>query len=355
MLVKIAVARVAAVAGESVFAGRNRQEPEDMTTRIVILDGLTLSSNDNPWDQIEQLGKVTRYDETAPGEVIERLQGAAVAVVNKVPLSAEVLEQLPQLKLIAVTATGYDCVHLPTARAQGITVCNVPTYGTDSVAQFAFALLLELCHQVGRHDGAVRAGDWQRAGTFSFWQTPQIELAGLTLGVIGFGRIGRRVAEIGRAFGMKILACDEYHGNPPDWPSFRWASADEIAAGSDVVTLHCNLTETSRKMVDAGFLLKMKPTAFLITAARGGLVDEPALAEALNAGRLAGAGLDVVSAEPIRDDNPLLKARNCLLTPHMAWSTLAARRRIMATTCDNIREFLAGCPGNVVRTGQKIN
>lgn len=319
-----------------------------MRPRIIVLDGATLEPGDNPWTPVRELGEVALYDGTAPGEVVPRLRGAPVAIVNKVRLTAETFAQLPELRLVAVTATGYDCVDVQAARTSGVTVVNVPTYGTDSVAQYAFALLLELCHHVGRHDAAVRAGEWQRAGTFSFWRTPQIELAGLTLGIMGFGRIGRRVGEIGHALGMKVLACDAQPANPPPWQPFAWCTADEIAARSDVLTLHCNLTDQGQGMIDAAFLARMKPSAFLINTARGALVDEGALADALNTGRLAGAGLDVVSVEPIRDDNPLLAARNCLVTPHMAWSTLAARRRIMQATAENIRAFLAGTPINVV-------
>lgn len=319
-----------------------------MTTRIVVLDGITLEPGDNPWTPVKALGDVVIHDGTNPEEVVSRLRGAQVAIVNKVKLTDEIFQQLPELKMVSVVATGYDCVDVRAARARGVTVSNVPTYGTDSVAQYAFALILELCHRVGLHDTLVRQGEWRKANAFSFWRTPQLELAGLTLGVIGFGRIGRRSAEIGHALGMNVLACDGAHVNPPAWEPFGWRSAEQIAAESDVITLHCNLTEEAKGMINASFLAKMKPNAFLVNTARGALVDEQALAEALNAGKIAGAALDVVSVEPIREDNPLLKARNCLLTPHMAWSTLAARKRIMQTTADNIRDFLAGKPANVV-------
>lgn len=319
-----------------------------MSVHIVVLDGKTLNPGDNPWTGLEELGDVTLYDDTAPQEVESRLRDAQVAVVNKVKLPAAALSQLPELKLIAVTATGYDCVDIEAARQQGVPVCNVPTYGTDSVAQYAFALLLELCHRIGLHDQAVHNGEWQSCGSFSFWKTPQIELAGKTLGIVGFGRIGRRVGEIGNALGMRILACDPFQQNPPEFGAFGWATVEEIASQSDVVTLHCNLTDEDSGMIGHEFLGRMKPSAFLINAARGQLVDEVALASALNSDRLAGAALDVVSSEPISEDNPLLSAKNCLLTPHMAWSTLAARQRMMATTVENVRALLDGSPINVV-------
>ena len=321
-----------------------------MDKRIVVLDGATLNPGDNPWTPIEELGPVDLYKTTTPQHVVERLSGAAIAVTNKVKLPADVIAQLPELEFVAVTATGYDVVDTVETRARGIPVSNVPTYGTDSVAQYTFALLLELCHHVALHSKAVHDGEWQTCGSFSFWKTPQIELAGLTLGVIGFGRIGRRVAEIGRAFGMTVLASS--HNNDrqerSDALPVEWASVEEIAERSDVVTLHCSLTPSSRQLVNRDFLSRMKPSAFLINPSRGALIDESALADALNAGRLAGAALDVASQEPVSSDNLLLSATNCLMTPHIAWSTLAARRRMMQTSAENIRAFLAGTPRNVV-------
>lgn len=319
-----------------------------MTSRIVILDGATLNPGDNSWAPVEELGEVVLYAASEPAEIVERLKEADVAIVNKVRLTADTIDQLPNLKLITVTATGYDCVDIAAAAKRGIPVSNVPTYGTPSVAQFTFALLLELCHRVALHDEAVRDGEWQRCGSFSFWKTPQIELNELTLGIIGFGRIGQQVARIGSAFGMTILAASRNRQNAPDDIPFSWATNDEIAKQSDVVSLHCSLNENSQGMVNREFLLRMKASAFLINTSRGPLIDEAALAEALNSDKLAGTGVDVASIEPITDDNPLLTARNCLITPHMAWSSLAARRRMMQTTADNIRNFLAGSPSNIV-------
>lgn len=319
-----------------------------MTSQIVILDGATLNPGDNPWTAIEELGDVTLYAGSEPDEIVGRLVNADVAITNKARLTSEVLSQVPNLKFIAVSATGFDCVDVNAAARQGIPVSNLPTYGTPSVAQFTIALLLELCHRVGLHDEAVRAGEWSTCESFSFWKTPQIELQGLTLGIIGFGRIGQQVARIGNAFGMKVLATSRHRDDGPDDFDFDWATVDEIAEQSDVVSLHCSLNEDSQRMIDAQFLGKMKPSAFLLNTSRGGLLDEAAVAEALNSDRLAGAAVDVASAEPIAEDNPLLTARNCVITPHMAWSSLAARRRMMQVTADNIRAFLAGTPQNVV-------
>lgn len=315
---------------------------------IVILDGGTLNPGDNPWTEIESLGNVEIYRDSTRDNTAERLASAEIAVTNKVALRADLLKSLPNLKFITVTATGYDCVDTAAARKLGIPVSNVPTYGTDSVSQFAIALLLELCHRVSMHDTAVRDGRWQTCGSFSFWLTPQIELAGLTMGIIGFGRIGRRTGALANAFGMRVLAADQWQHDPPDYDGFEWADTDRIAAESDAISLHCNLTDETRGIIDVGFLARMKPAAFLINASRGPLVDESALAAALNEDRIAGAATDVASSEPIQGDNPLLTAKNMLITPHMAWSTLAARKRITAATAANIREFLVGSAQNVV-------
>ena len=319
-----------------------------MASRIVILDGATLNPGDNPWTPIEQLGDVTLHAASEPDEIVSRLNNADVAITNKARLTSEIIEQLPNLKFITVSATGHDCVDSAAAAKHGIPVANVPTYGTPSVAQLTFALLLELCHRVALHDEAVHAGEWQSCGSFSFWKTPQIELQGLTLGVIGFGRIGQQVARIGSAFGMQILAASRHRQNAPDDIQFSWATPDEIAEQADVVSLHCSLNENSTGMINREFLSRMKPSAFLLNTSRGPLIDEAALAEALNTGQLVGAAVDVASVEPITADNPLLTADNCLITPHMAWSSLAARRRMMQITADNIRNFLIGEPCNIV-------
>jgi glycerate dehydrogenase len=315
---------------------------------IVVLDGHTLNPGDNPWDLLARLGELQVYDRTPAEHIVARARDADVVLTNKTPLDAATIASLPQLRFIAVLATGYNLVDIGAARVRGIPVSNVPEYGTDSVAQHVFALLLELCHHVGAHDAAVRAGEWTRAADFCFWQAPLVELAGLTMGVVGFGRIGRRVGELAHAFGMAVLAAGGSSRPDPGYRPFEWVEIAALFARADVISLHCPLTADNAAFVNRELLRRVKPTAFLINAARGGLVDERALAEALNAGRLAGAAVDVVSAEPMRADNPLLGARNCIITPHIAWATLAARRRLMATAVQNVEAFLAGKPINVV-------
>lgn len=315
---------------------------------IVVLDGYTLNPGDNPWDDLASLGELAVFDRTAPGEVLQRARAAQILLTNKTPVNREAIKALPALRYIGVLATGYNIVDVQAAGERGIPVTNVPEYGTRSVAQFVFALLLELCHQVGRHDRAVRQGEWGRRGDFSFWDSPLVELAGKTLAVVGFGRIGRRVGELGHAFGMSVLAVDPLQADPPDYQPFAWASLEQACVMADVLSLNCALTEQNRGLIDATALSRLKPGAYLINAARGPLVDEQAVAQALNSGRLAGAALDVVGVEPIRADNPLLAARNCLITPHIAWATLEARRRLMHEAVENLRVFLAGAVRNRV-------
>jgi glycerate dehydrogenase len=310
--------------------------------KIVVLDGYTLNPGDNPWTELERLGELTVYERTSPAQVVERARPAGILLTNKAPVTREFLDELPNLRYIGVLATGYNNVDGPAAAARGIPVTNVPEYGTRSVAQFVFALLLELCHRVGHHDQAVHSGKWARCLDVCFWDSPLVELAGKTLAVVGFGRIGRRVGELGHAFGMEVLAVDPQACPDPPYAPFAWVSLPEACARADVLSLNCALTEENRGLVNAALLAGMKPSAFLINAARGPLVDEAALAAALNAGRLAGAALDVVAEEPIHADNPLLTARNCLLTPHIAWATLEARRRLMHEAAENLRAFLAG-------------
>ncbi len=316
--------------------------------KIVVIDGYTLDPGDNPWDELGKLGDLTVYDRTSKEQIVERTGKAEIILTNKIPLMADTLEQLPNLRYIGVTATGYNNVDVQTARQRNITVSNVPVYGTDSVAQFVFALLLELCHHVGRHDQAVKSGKWTKAKEFSFWETPLVELAREKMGIIGFGRIGRRVGELANAFGMEVLAQDIIHGDPPSYQPFAWMEVEEVFATADVVSLHCPQTEDNLGFVDATLLDLMKPKAILINAARGGLVNEKDLATALDKGKIAAAALDVVSAEPILPDNPLLRAQNVITTPHIAWATLAARQRLLQTSVDNVRAFLMGKPTNLV-------
>ena len=316
--------------------------------RIVVLDGYTINPGDNPWTDLEALGDVKIHDRTPDEEVLSRSQGAQVLVVNKVKLTNEVIAELPDLKFIAETATGYDNIDIVAANTRGIPVSNIPVYGTDTVAQFVFAHILNHCHRIELHAQAVAAGEWSQCGDFAFWKTPLIELAEKSLGIVGFGRIGRRVGEIAHAFGMDVLAYDIYHGDEPRDQPFRWVEVEDLFAGSDFITLHCNLTRENTGMVNRAMLANTKPGAFLINAARGPLVNDLDLADALNTGKLSGAALDVISTEPISDGNPLLKAKNCTITPHIAWATLEARRRMVVTTVQNIANFTAGTPSNLV-------
>jgi glycerate dehydrogenase len=316
--------------------------------KIVVLDGFTLNPGDNPWDELARLGDLRVYERTPPEAIVERAHDADVVLTNKTPMTAQTLAQLLQLRFIAVLATGHNVVDSAAARARGIPVSNVPEYGTDSVAQHVFALLLELCHHVGLHDAAVQAGEWTRAVDFCFWKTTLMELSGLTMGIVGCGRIGRRVATLAHAFGMSVIAAGGSRRDEPGYHPFAWTTIPELFSRADVISLHCPLTADNASFVNRDLLRRVKPSALFINVARGGLVDEAALAEALNAGKLAGAAVDVVSIEPLRADNPLRAARNCIITPHIAWASLAARRRLMATTVKNVEAFIAGQPINVV-------
>jgi len=314
--------------------------------KIVVLDGYTLNPGDNPWDEVAKLGEFVCHDRTPAELIVERAKDADIILTNKTPLSADTLARLPKLKFVSVLATGYNIVDVKAARARGIAVANVPIYGTDAVAEYVFALLLNFHRQPHLHSELVKQGEWTRS-EWCFWRTPLSELAGQTIGIVGFGRIGRRIGEIATAFKMKVLANDVYHGNPPAYP-FEWREVTELFAESDVVTLHCNLTPENTGMVKQALLERMKPTAYLINTARGPLVNDADLADALRHGKLAGAALDVVTTEPIPADNPLLQAPHLTLTPHIAWAALAARRRLTQITADNVAAFLAGQPKNLV-------
>jgi glycerate dehydrogenase len=316
--------------------------------KIVVLDGGSLRADGLTWAPLAELGEVELYDFSAPEEVPARSCAANILVLNKAAVTAQVISEAPHLRYITVTATGYDCVDGAAARQRSIPVSNVPEYGTDSVAQFVFAHLLEHCHHVALHDQAVRDGEWARAKEFCFWKKPQIELVGKVMGIVGFGRIGRRVGELAHAFGMAVLANDQYRPAAPSYQPFAWAEMDEVFTRADVISLHCPLTPETTGLVNSRRLQLVKPTAFLINAARGPLVVEVDLAEALNQGRLAGAAVDVVSREPMSIDNLLLKARNCAITPHIAWATREARQRLLDSTVANVAAFLAGKPVNVV-------
>jgi len=314
---------------------------------IVVLDGYTLNPGDLSWDGLRALGECDIYDRTPPELVVERARGAEAVLTNKVIVGREQMEQLPDLRYIGVLATGYNIVDTAAARERGIPVTNVPEYGTRSVAQMTFALLLELTQHVGHHARTVRDGRWTQNPDFCYWDYPLIELADRTMGIVGIGRIGRAVAELALAFGMQVLAYDV--NTPANLPEgIRMTDLETLLRESDVVSLHCPLTAENQGVIDRERLALMKPTAFLINTSRGPLVVARDLADALNAGRLAGAGVDVLPVEPPPADNPLLTAKNCLVTPHIAWATGAARARLMATVVDNLRAFLAGKPRNVV-------
>ena len=319
--------------------------------KIVVLDGYALNPGDLSWDELRTLGDVSVYERTPVEQIVERAAGAWAVLTNKTVLSAATLAALADLRYIGVLATGYNVVDVEAAARQGIAVTNVPAYGAASVAQLVFALLLEMCSQVGHHARLVREGAWTRSPDFAFWDRPLIELEGLTLGIVGFGDIGRKVAALGRAFGMEVLAHtrhpEKYRGQAAG-TGVEFVELDELFARADVVSLHCPLTPDTERLVDTRRLALMKSTARLINTGRGSLVDEAALAAALNDDRLTGAGLDVLCQEPPPADNPLLQARNCFITPHVAWATGAARGRLLAGAVGNLRDFLAGVPRNVV-------
>jgi len=318
-------------------------------TRIVILDAYTVNPGDNPWTPLAELGELSVYDRSSPSEVVARAAQADVVLTNKTPLAQSALEQLPELRGIAVLATGVNIVDVAQATALGIPVCNVPSYSTASVVQHTIALLLELCHKVSLHDASVHAGDWQRSPDFSYWKSPLLELAGKTLGVVGYGAIGRRVADTARALGMSV--CAARLSSSPALDGVPRLSLNELFRSADVISLHCPLTAQTEGLVSAERLALMKPHALLLNTARGGLIDEAALRAALDSGVLAGAALDVLSTEPPSAEHPLLAAKNCVLTPHLAWTSLPARQRLLATTVDNVRSILAGSPIHVVNPG----
>jgi glycerate dehydrogenase len=316
--------------------------------KIVALDGHTLNPGDNSWAPVEALGEFAVYDKTPDDLIVERAQGATVILTNKVPLTAETFDQLPDLKFVSVTATGYNVVDVEAARARGIAVANIPVYGTDSVAQYAIALLLELCHYIGHHDLRVHENGWQDSSYWSFWDTPLTELAGKVIGLVGFGRIGQRVGQLAHAFGMEVWAYAPSPKDDPGYAPFAFKSVEEIFSGADVVSLHCPQTPENAGFVNAKLLGTMKEGSLFINTARGGLVDERALADALRADKPRAAATDVASTEPIGDDNPLLGAPNLIMTPHMAWATVEARGRLMQMTADNIAAFQRGEPIHVV-------
>ena len=317
--------------------------------KLVVLDSHTLNPGDLSWVELETLASCTFHERSAPDEIVERARHADLILSNKALVTRAHLEQLPTVRYIGVLATGYNNIDTIAARERGIPVCNVPAYGTDSVAQMTFALLLELTNRVGHHAQTVRELRWNRCPDFCYTDFPLIELKGLTLGIVGYGRIGQAVAALGRAFGMRVLATSRTQ--PADGKGaddVEFVSLETLLRCSDVVSLHCPLTDQTRSVINAERLGWMKPGALLVNTSRGPLIDEPALAEALKVGRIAGAALDVLSVEPPREMNPLFELKNCLITPHISWATKAARERLLNTAVANVRAYLQGTPQNVV-------
>ena len=315
--------------------------------KIVILDGYTENPGDLSWSGLEALGELTVYDRTPPEQVADRIGDAEIVILNKTPLPREMLDRCPNVRYIGVLATGYNIVDVQAAKERGIPVCNIPTYGTDAVGQFAIAMLLEICHHVAHHDAAVHEGRWESCPDWCFWDYPLIELAGKTMGIIGFGRIGRTTGRIARALGMQVVACDSIETDEGREIG-RYLPLEELFACSDVIALHCPLFPETQGIINRDTIAKMKDGVILLNNSRGPLIVEQDLADALNSGKVYAAGRDVVSTEPIRGDNPLLKAKNCLITPHISWAPKESRQRLMGIAVESLRAFLDGNPINVV-------
>lgn len=315
--------------------------------KIVHLEGNAVNPGDLSWDVLDQFGDVTVYERTAPEDAVARIDDAEVVLINKTPITAQLLDQCPNLRLICVQATGYNVVDCDAAKARGVLVCNVPAYGTNAVAQFTFSLLLELCNQVGHHDRMVHTGKWCQCPSFCFWDTPQMELAGKTIGIIGFGKIGRAVGTIARAFGMNVLAYNRSRCAEGETIG-EYVDLDTLLKSSDIVSLHCPLTPEVQDLINRQTIAKMKDGAILLNTARGPLLNEQDVADALSSGKLRGAAVDVVSSEPMLPDNPLLTAPNCIITPHMAWTPVESRQRIIDCTVNSIQGYLSGKPVNTV-------
>jgi glycerate dehydrogenase len=316
--------------------------------KITVLDGFTTNPGDLSWDELGRLGDLTVYDRTPPELTLERSAGSEILLTNKTVLTDHILRSLPALRYVGVMATGYNVINTAEASRLGITVTNIPAYSTNSVAQLTFALILELSFHVRRHSDSVMQGKWSGSVDFTFRDYPLTELAGKTIGIIGFGTIGRKVCEISTAFGMKVLASSRSRKDAPECSGFEWAETEELLSRSDIVSIHCPLTPETSGMINMSRLRMMKKNAFLINTSRGPIIVEKDLADALNEGTIAGAGLDVMTSEPPARDNPLLKAKNCIITPHIAWATIEARRRLMDQAAKNVKAFLAGKPVNVV-------
>ena len=311
--------------------------------KIVILDGYTENPGDLSWEGLEKLGDLTVYDRTSltdVQEVIDRIGDAEIVFTNKTPMPREVFDTCTNIRYVGVLATGYNVVDVDAAKEKNIPVCNIPTYGTAAVGQFAIALLLEICHHVGHHDKAVHEGRWENNPDWCFWDYPLIELDGKVMGIIGYGRIGQATGRIAQALGMKVLAYDAYRNPALESETCQYADLDEVLAKSDVIALHCPLFSETEGMINRESIAKMKDGVIILNNSRGPLIVEKDLAEALNSGKVAAAGLDVVSTEPIKGENPLLKAKNCILTPHISWAPKESRQRLMDIAVDNLEAFL---------------
>lgn len=318
--------------------------------KIVVLDGYTENPGDLSWEELGKLGELIVYDRTSlsdPEEAITRIGSAEIVITNKTPITRAVIDACPMMRFIGVLATGYNVVDCGYAREKGIPVSNVPAYGTAAVSQYSIALLLEICHHIGHHDASVHAGNWSSGTDWCYWDYPLIELAGKTMGIIGFGRIGQAEGRIAKALGMKVLANDVYESDAGREIG-EYADLETLLEKSDVISLHCNLTPENTGFINRAAIEKMKDGVILINNARGQLLNEKDVADALNSGKIAAAGLDVVSTEPIREDNPLLGAKNCVITPHISWASRESRQRIMDCSVANVRAYLDGKPMNVV-------
>lgn len=316
--------------------------------KIVVLDGYSLNPGDLSWDGLKGLGDLTCYDRTEPNDILTRIGDAEIVITNKTPLTAEIISACPKMEYIGVLATGYNVVDVQAASSNNIFVCNIPTYGTTAVAQFVFALLLNICHHVQDHSNAVFGGQWSKAPDFCFWNFPLTELAGKTMGIIGYGRIGQATGRIAQAFGMKVIAFDSYENSDLLSDSMSYGTLNELLSRSDVISLHCPLFKETEGIINKNNIAMMKDGVIILNTSRGPLIVEKDLAEALNSGKVRAAGLDVVSTEPICEDNVLLKARNCIITPHIAWAPLESRSRLMDIAVSNVKGFLDGNIANKV-------
>lgn len=317
--------------------------------KIVVLDGYALNPGDLNWNEFENSGALEVYDRTSPNEILHRAADADVLMTNKTPIGKDVLHQLPRLKYIGVLATGYNIIDIEAATKKGVVVSNIPDYGSYSVAQLTMALLLEFCHHVQRHSDSARDGKWAASKDWCYWDYPLVELAGKTMGIIGFGSIGQKVGDMASAFGMNIMGSARNHHAQPHRKNFRWSNIPDLLEQSDVVSIHCPLTPETKGLINKATLSRMKKTAYLLNTSRGPIVVDDHLADALNQGVIAGAGIDVLSVEPPAKENPLFAAKNCIITPHIAWATKEARARLMEMAARNLKAFIDGSPTNVVR------